>query len=393
MRRSDFLRKCAILGIAAPFLPQLIGCGKEDELVVNFDGKVIIVGAGSAGLMAGYMLQRYGIDFQILEASSTFGGRMKKAEGFADFPIDLGAEWIHTSPTIFARLINDDEADGNVELIPYNPASISTWNNGKLRSQNWASTFYGEYKFKKTTWLDFFGDYIVPSIQNKIIYNKVVSEIDYSLDQVVLKTTDGDSYTAEKTLITIPIKMLQQNSIEFIPQLPSDKIEAINKVDYPPGIKVFIEFSKRFYPDMLVVGPLIGGSGEQLYYDAAFKKDSSRNIMALFYVGDNANEFTDLPNDSAIIDKVLNQLDEIFDGKASQYYIKHITQNWSKEPYIQGSYSHYGSDESAIKNILRQALNNKVYFAGEAIEENDSSTVHGAGLSAYEAIEGILRGD
>lgn len=392
MKRAEFLRKCAVLGIAAPFLPQLIGCGKDDTFDVNFKGKITIVGAGAAGLMAGYMLQRYGIDFQILEANSTYGGRLKKIDGFADFPIDLGAEWIHTSPTIFARLINDKDVDGSVELIPYNPATISTWKDGKLKKQNWASAFYGELKFKQTTWFDFFKDYIVPSIKDKILYNQVVTKVDYSSDQAILTTEDGGIYTADKCLLTVPIQMLQLNSIEFVPELPSDKREAINKVDVPPGIKVFLEFSKRFYPDILIVGGLQGDEWEQMYYDAAFKKDSSKNIMGLFYVGDGANEFTDLADDNAIIEKILKQLDEVFDGQASKYYKKHITQNWSKEPYIQGSYSHYESNESSIKSSLRRPLNAKVYFAGEAIEEEDSSTVHGAGLSAYEAIEGILSG-
>ena len=53
------------------------------------------MGAGAAGITAGHALSEKGIDFEILEASSVHGGRVKKTAGFADFPIDLGAEWVH----------------------------------------------------------------------------------------------------------------------------------------------------------------------------------------------------------------------------------------------------------------------------------------------------------
>ena len=49
---------------------------------------------GFAGITAGHILQKQGIDFQILEAASTHGGRVKKASDFVDFPIDLGGDQI-----------------------------------------------------------------------------------------------------------------------------------------------------------------------------------------------------------------------------------------------------------------------------------------------------------
>lgn len=52
---------------------------------------VLIIGAGAAGLFAGKVLADRGIDFRILEASDRYGGRVGKLEGFADYPLDLGA--------------------------------------------------------------------------------------------------------------------------------------------------------------------------------------------------------------------------------------------------------------------------------------------------------------
>ena len=45
--------------------------------------KVLIIGAGAAGLAAGHALAQRGIDFQILEASDRIGGRLiGKNRGF-----------------------------------------------------------------------------------------------------------------------------------------------------------------------------------------------------------------------------------------------------------------------------------------------------------------------
>ena len=70
--------------------------GEQAALSQDFD--VIILGAGAAGLTAGYDLHYSGVSYTILEASDRLGGRLQKLEGFASFPIDIGGEWIHLEP-------------------------------------------------------------------------------------------------------------------------------------------------------------------------------------------------------------------------------------------------------------------------------------------------------
>ena len=75
-------------------LPEITALDKS----YKYSGKVIIVGAGPSGLAAAKILERNQIDYLILEATDRFGGRLKKDTTLADFPIDLGAEWIHSDP-------------------------------------------------------------------------------------------------------------------------------------------------------------------------------------------------------------------------------------------------------------------------------------------------------
>ena len=61
------------------------------------EGKVVVVGAGAAGLVAAKLLKDHGAQVQVLEASSRFGGRVRDAPAdFADFRVAVGAEWCHT---------------------------------------------------------------------------------------------------------------------------------------------------------------------------------------------------------------------------------------------------------------------------------------------------------
>lgn len=52
------------------------------------------VGAGAAGIAAGNVLYKHGIEFTILEAAPTIGGRIKHVE-WEGLTVELGANWIH----------------------------------------------------------------------------------------------------------------------------------------------------------------------------------------------------------------------------------------------------------------------------------------------------------
>ncbi len=57
--------------------------------------RIVVIGAGIAGLAAARTLQNQGHDVQVLEARSRIGGRIWTSTRWQDIPLDLGATWIH----------------------------------------------------------------------------------------------------------------------------------------------------------------------------------------------------------------------------------------------------------------------------------------------------------
>ena len=56
--------------------------------------KVVIIGAGAAGIGAAEFLYNNGIDFIVVEARDRLGGRIW-AQDFKGFVVEMGANWIH----------------------------------------------------------------------------------------------------------------------------------------------------------------------------------------------------------------------------------------------------------------------------------------------------------
>ncbi len=246
-----------------------------------------------------------------------------------------------------------------------------------------------DQKFINSTWYDFFDTYIVPSIKANIRINEVVKSIEYSSDKVRIET-EKEKYVGDKIIITVPVKLLQNESIKFIPSLPSEKNEAIKKVTVWGGCKMFIEFSEKFYPTAVGFGQIPEDQGHKLLYDAAYGQNTNQNILGVFAVGPVSEEYTK-KNSLELITYILSELDELFDGKASLNYINHVFQNWTKEPYAQGAYVQYFESWRTLRT-LGKSVENKLFFAGDAYTDgSDWSSVHAAARSAKKIVEQLVR--
>jgi monoamine oxidase len=291
---------------------------------------VTVVGAGSAGLTAAYHLAKAGVEVQILEASTVWGGRIKRYSGFGDMPLDLGAEWIHDDPRVFGQMLGRKPSELGIQTIDYRPQTYKFWHNNRLNKFNALRNFYQEVKFLDTTWYGFFERFMLPTIAQKIVFGAEVTHIAEQGKRLSLRLKDGRSIDTDKVLVAVPLSVLKSGKISFSESLTPPNIAALEHVDFGSGFKAFLQFSERFYPDMLFEGPrssiLADTWAEKIYYDAVFGKPTRQNILGLFSVSEKPTRRSALKN-ADLVNDILSELNEIFGGIVKSSFSGAVVQN------------------------------------------------------------------
>ncbi len=441
MDRRHFLKQSSLLTIGGILLPStlLTTCRKETLFEdVTYDGKVIIIGAGAAGLYAAYILKSKGIDFQILEASSTYGGRLGKLTGFANFPIDTGAQWLHGENSILGDLIKSsktkitrDDSETKfwfnnqlIDALPQNTnifegeelpdisyeayalqnglgneykyiieniagdqgaaaSHLSVYGNNK-DEENW-SAGDDDFKFEET-FFDLIDKEIGSQVKDQILINTIITKIDYSQSEIKLTDSNNNTFNANKVIITVPISILKSGDIQFIPALPIEKTTAFSKIGMDAGMKVFLKFSNKFFDQNI-----IGGSVCAAYADDSIGKAQNDNILLAFIMGNQAEYLTSLGSDVAITAALLQELDLMYNGQATASFIASHVENWTTNPFVKGAYSYSTVGMGDARKTASQALGEKLYFAGEAMNTNGHhQTVHGAIETGYREVINML---
>ena len=398
---------------------------------------MIVVGGGAAGIYAAYLMELYGIEYQLLEANDTLGGRLGKETQFCDFPIDQGAQWLHGKNNImsdwirnhkFSMTLDDTEStfwylnqlvsvlpkdpyifeedglpdvsfkdyahskgfgaeyDDIIENIAGDQGASATLLSAYWNAQdeiNWASG-EDDYKFS-ATYYDVFQP-MIDYIELNVRYKKVVTTIDYISDKIQLNALDGSSFTCDKVIVTVPITQLKKNAISFVPPLPSEKLNAISRIGMGPGMKVFLKFSEQFYHDNI-----IGGKVCAAYANEKIGKTGNDHVLLAFIMGDQAAALSALGSDQLIIQELLNELELMYPGKALSKYLDGIVFNWTTHPYIEGAYSYSTVGQGDVRKIIAEPIQNKVFFAGEATNFNGHhQTVFGAAETGYRELMNII---
>ncbi len=447
-------------GYALPGL--LTSCSTKDNLFedLNFSGKVIVIGAGAAGLHAAYILHKNGVDVQVLEAYNRIGGRIRKLENFAGYPLELGAEAVHGRKSVFydsIRISNfesyelkgKDVYNINEELvfgdaIASNPVYLET-ESLHQRIINYSgpdipiATFleaegaseeamqllnaiigneYGTdndsigilgYQEAEKKWTAGEGDIILrtkglsdvlevqySAIMSKIRLSTPVREIDYSGSKIIVTDHASQTYEADKLIVTVPLSILKEGAIAFTPAFSEEKIEAMDKLGMDHGMKIFMRFSQNFwgddtgsvYPGGIIPEYTVPGWGRESQFND--NQIFFNNILVGFANGSAAAFLTEEGQNAVTI--ALRDLDEAFNGQASQYLTEYHIMDWSQETFIKGAYSYPKPEGAGAREALAAPIDEKVYFAGEATHTTGHfGTVHGAMETGYRAAYEVLK--
>ncbi len=412
--------------------------------------KVIIIGAGAAGLAAAHFLTKSGVECVLLEASERVGGRVYSREDLGTTPLELGAEEIHGEESAWFWLLqthnfeileytheNEDLYFVDEKLLPealleqridyqnaYNywdylqeyqskqPLAFHIW----LKKQQslfgamspfvkaWVENAYGtqaallnvpdmvkvgntwnsgetNFVLEKSSYqsaLQKIFSAVLPLVQ----LGKIIHQIDYQNQEITLTSTQGETWKADKVLITIPLTQLQKQAINFQPTLPPAKQRAIESLQLGNVMKLILRFKESFWKEN--TGAIYPNALISEFYTSA--KDNTPQLTA--YISGQAYQTLSKLTEAEVLAQALDILSKIYQQPIAPLYDTHLLIDWKKEPFIEGAYSFPHIHAERYRSLLANPIDEKVFFAGEATNyHGHAGTVHGAVESAYRAVQ------
>lgn len=439
MNRRKFIWNSSRIAAGSLLLPFLLQrCKKSDwDNSDSFQGEVIIVGAGLAGLYAGQILLQQGVQVKILEQMDYWGGRMRSISRASGNVKEAETKTIHGQFSVLADLLRHQQ----IALEPINYTDLYYFN-GSLNSKAEAMensffremmealenlNFYdgpeitaqgyfevnelssnvisvydalagqiygtdaarisatdisrrhskwssGEQKFKiKTNDLE---QAVASNLADAIAtvqYNTTVEQIDYTSNRISVTDTTGSTYACDRILIAAPVNFAR--FIQYNPPLNESKQSALGAIRNEYSISALFRINQALWP-------------------AGTHRVLGSNLVPYFEVNDDGWVFTDvcgLPAEKLSeistdnLSSIQNEFIQLFPEALGQI-AEGQSHVWA------GSRSYDSPNIGNAREQYAQPSNNKLFFAGEGTHTGGHhGTLHGAMETGLRAAMEILQ--
>ncbi len=212
---------------------------------------------------------------------------------------------------------------------------------------------------------------------------QVVRRIEYRAKQVSVTTATG-TFEADRVIVTLPLGVLKQNSVTFVPPLPERKRSAIERMAMGTMNKIALVFPRAFWPAEAHRLGLIKENVKEAMDVWNLAPVVGKPVLVFLTAGDFARSLDRMgrANATAI---ALDECKAMF-GSAIPAPVGSIHTAWSTDPFALGSYSHIPPGASpAYYETIAEPVGQRLFFAGEVTNESYPATVHGAYLSGLRA--------
>jgi monoamine oxidase len=214
-----------------------------------------------------------------------------------------------------------------------------------------------------------------------------VTAIDMTGADRIKVETDQGPLTAHAVIVTAPVTVLAAGDITFRPALPSTYQQAF--ADLPFGVvdKLGIAFKSDIF-GATPANTIVTRHEDTARFGMALAKLAGTPMMNLFVAEDLAREL-EAGGNAAFNDYARGFLTATY-GAAAAAAIEHtVVHPWGTDPLTMGSYSAAKVGKVAARATLAEPLDDRLYFAGEAISTNAHSSLHGAYQTGQSAAKSI----
>lgn len=387
MNRRDFLKQSAIAAAA------LYGSGldlfgsNQKEIELKLKGRpkrVIVVGAGLAGLAAAYELARVGHDVTVIEAQTRPGGRvLTLREPFADgLYAEAGAARIpadHNLTLKYAKLFN-------LPLEPMYPSAgtFVAYDKGKRTEINWrlyaaaveraVGVILGpdvNLWSKIRGGNDLLPKAMAARLSEKIIYNAPVTRIEQDSKGARAFFSDKESpqtLACDYLICAVPFGVVKR--IEFSPPLSSKKRKAIEETSYASITRAFIQTANRRWADRGFNG--FGVTDDPMeVWQPTFTQPGRRGILMAYARGNYSERLTAM-KEGERVDHMIARMEMMFPGARTEVETG-LTKCWDLDEWARGAWA--DTNWGKLHKVFR--AEGRVHFAGDHLS-TASSWMQGA---------------
>ncbi|CAF1242485.1 unnamed protein product [Adineta steineri] len=255
-----------------------------------------------------------------------------------------------------------------------------------------SSSHYGdEHIFHKTGFMAL-TDYLARDIDD-IRFNQVINKITYNDKMVEVRTKNGKIYQSSFVLLTVPLGVLKAKEIEFIPQLPQWKLDAIDRIGYGFFEKVFLVWEQAWWNSTNFYFMGMSSNPNNVRYWVNANKWNDKPVLIYFLAGQ-----ADFPtrlkeNHDELIEELRRNLQEMFPDFVVPPPVETFVTHWNEDPFSYGSYSYISVNQTYEDSLfLSEPIQDRLLFAGEATSIDSYGYAHGALLSARREVTRLLYG-
>ena len=243
-------------------------------------------------------------------------------------------------------------------------------------------------------------NFLSETIETRIRKNHEVKSINYLNDDLIEVAYNDDqgqaqSKYAKKVLVTVPLGVLKARKIQFTPDLPRSKINAIDYIGFGSLNKIVLyweEDQSSWWPDNRFWNCLITDrddtSGTWTSYYNERNADTGGRYILTGWIGGKASMEAEADNDQDTLAIVMQNLNDMFGGQVPTP-TKYIITRWGQDEHAGGAYSYSppgpGDEVDRARGQLANPVNNRIFFAGEATDDGWYGTTEGAYRSGRRA--------
>jgi monoamine oxidase len=409
------------------------------------DADVLVIGAGMAGVTAARECARAGLDVIVVEAQDRVGGRVFTARDFCEFPVEQGAEFIHTAdadtwPEVRAAgfdTIECNPADGYLMSIDgvrspqvfADPSlrrlgdlltEVATWDGPDITAADLIARMELEgvarvmadqmltlhplgdadqlglhglrddrvvdlelgCDWRVADGYDSLPRWIAEGLDVRLGWE--VDEVRWESGNVTVSSVAGEQLTAPAAVCTLPVGVLKAEAVRFAPDLPASKWRALNGLEMGPVLKILYRFDAPFWPDDLT---MLGCDGPvRLYWTSLYGRADAPPVLTAYVSGYRARALSAMTEaDAAAVG--LADLDRLFpDARPSRGVREWRRVDWCTNRFTRGGYSFVRMGGGGARAALAAPDTGALFWAGDATSTTTiAAVVHAAYASGRRA--------